>query len=270
MVGGIGGRADEDGPVEEPELGLVGMRDVAVAHHRPFDRPPLLDDPRRVIRAQRETDILGVDVCVEAAAEGQVVPDLPHALDRHLLVEVDDEGGDVAEPDLPGDPVGHRGDGLDLAGGGVDPQRGLGSGHGEDPGVEHDLGEGDDPVTAHRREPLVVEEQHREVTVGADGGADEAAVHVGMPPWLPHQSPSQLVEVSLGMATPLEHRRPRYLRAARHHHPKRLASCVRLDAHHSSPIGGRGPFQCGVEVHTERIRAQPLASPPGERARSGT
>ena len=202
------------------------------------------------------SEVLRRNVGIEGAPEGQVVPNCTQSGDIDGLVQGGDERGHIAERHRLDDTGRDLGGGLDLARRRVDPNHGFRGFRREHAGVEHDLGQGDDAVTAHRGEAVVVDEKDREVARRVHGRADEGAVHVGMAPWLPHQAAPQVIEMGLGEPAALEHGCPMDVGVALDDHPKRLPSGVGIDDHHSTPIRWRLPAQrrCQVQACEPRRR----------------
>ena len=75
-------------------------------------------------------------------------------------------------------------------------------------------------VAAHGRVPLVVHEEHADLRLVVIWRHKDAAVHVGMAAWLPHQQLAKVIVLLQCRATPLENRGASELRIAAHHNTK--------------------------------------------------
>ena len=190
----------------------------------PLDPSAGVDVPVDLLGWPRETDRIRTDVRVIRASEGEVVPDLPEVLDVDELVEPCDERGHVEERDGLDAMVAQRGRAGDRPGGSVDRDRGLGLDRRKHPHVEDHFGQSDYPVPADRGEPVVVEEQPRDVRPWAHWWAEPSSVHVGVPAGLEHQLAAEMIEIGLRICTSLDHRLARYLGQAGDNDPEGLAS----------------------------------------------
>ncbi len=92
---------------------------------------------------------------------------------------------------------------------------------------DHELGERDDRVAAHRAVALVVKEE--DVEVGVRGAREHGAVHVGVPAGLEHQAGTQMIEVLAKVAPLLQHGAPFQLRQSVRDDSQRLAAGMHVD-----------------------------------------
>src|SRR5581483_2110878 len=247
-------RAGEDRAVQEGQLRLERVRDLARGHDGFLDAPARVDQPAVVRGGHREPDLRDVDVRVEGTAERDVVPDPADARYLDGLVESEDQRRDVLErdarhavaiaPRASGDAPRGRVDANDVA-------------RREHARFEGDGGERDDPVAAHRAPALVVHEQHAEISVRRDGIGDDRAVHVGMPARLEHEPAAEPVEV---LAGPFPFRDDRVARDRidpLEYDPQRLTGGVRVDHADAAPVTRRLPGEA-LRV-LERHHWEPIA-----------
>jgi hypothetical protein len=105
--------------------------------------------------------------------------------------------------------------------------------------LKSDLDQANDPVPAHRRVALVVQEQHAHVAVRRDRLGKDAAVHIGVTARLPHEGPAEIV-LGLTREFPLREDRVAWdVRPAGSDDTQRLARGVSVDRLDARPVGGR-------------------------------
>src|SRR5712692_9032762 len=72
---------------------------------------------------------------------------------------------------------------------------------------QQDGHQSDDAMPTHGTIALVVHEQHTDIGLRSDWGCNDAAIHVVMAAWLPHQRSAYVVEVLVHVLPPLQYRR---------------------------------------------------------------
>src|SRR5919204_6493737 len=160
-VARVGARSErgpgEDRAVQERQVRLAWMADLARGHDRALDRRAGCDQIAEAVRGHLEADARGVDERVEGAAESYVIAHLAHSRDLDAVVERDHIGRHVLERDAP-DPsavaartCGHS------AGGRVEPHLVT---RAQEANLEGDGDQRDHAVAAHRAPALVVQEEH--------------------------------------------------------------------------------------------------------------
>ena len=147
-----------------------------------------------------KAEISGVDIGVERATVGDVVSYSPESGYIHRLIEGESERRDIVEADLAGSPVMDSSPCSDKARRCVNRHPRLGLDSIDHSGFHRGGRDADDPVAAHGAVALVVQEQDAEVRFGRLRRRDDAAVHVGVPPGLPHQGGAEVVQVLPGEA----------------------------------------------------------------------
>src|SRR2546428_849736 len=245
-------RSGEDRPVEEGEVRLSRMADLASGDHRPFDRAADRDEIAKATWGHLEAHARGVDERVESPAERKVIAHLADAGHRHAVVERDDERRNVLERDASHPLALATWPRCHAARRRIEPNdRTLA----QETDLERDGHEGDHAVAAHRAPALVVHEQDAGVAVGRHGLSGDCSIHVGVSARLEYQSAAQSVQPFPGKTPLFEDRRARDGVEAARHDPKRLPRGLRLPGEHAPPRGRRPPglSTVGGEGH-ERAR----------------
>jgi hypothetical protein len=169
------------------------MRDRAGSHDGPLDRHAPVDQgievPGVVV-----TQVLGLDEGVKCTAVGDIVAHGSQAGNIAVLIQGQHECGHVVEENAFDPPPSRRAWAVTRPAGASMRTVVTGSTASIMPVSMATVVTADDPVAAHGTVSLVVQEQDAEIRFGRHRRRDDAAVHVGMPPGLPHQRRAQVVQ----------------------------------------------------------------------------
>ncbi len=228
---------DDDGPVKKSQVLLEGMPDGGLGHDRLFDQVAHLDESPEELWQKRYPKVLCPAKCIKGPPEGNIISHSSNPGHIDLLVKHTNKGGDVEERDRFHLAAGDLGECLDLSGRRVDLKDRLFAIIPDQASFERSCHQGDDSMSTHRAEPLVMEEQDSEVTVRGNRLSQDTPVHVGMTPRLPHERCPEFVEMLLGIATFLDDCLAWNRGQAFSDDPQRLAGGMGIDRLDEEPAG---------------------------------
>ena len=263
------------GSVDDRAIDVVDLGDIRVLHAegavcRRLHLRPETDEPLHLVLADREAMRHAARIEIERAAEGDVAGHAAEARGFHRHIPVKQETRHVEEA--------HAGDaapvppheGLDEAAGRVDPYARLRRFRQHPAELHRSRGERDDAMAAMVGITLVVDEHHPEIRPLADGVAEDAAIHVGVPARLEHDGLPEVIGIRLEPGAAIDDAGARRAGEAAGDNAERLAAGMHF--HGGDDLLHRFLMPCrpvragaGVSRHRPRHPRDPAANAAGRR-----
>ena len=191
---------------------------------------------RRSAHVEPETRRIGHRV--EGSPITDIVGDRTITLYFHLMVKGERKGAHALESNPSDDAIRHLDENVDRTARTLDDDLGLRFDLGNQLTVHRVPSQGDRGVPAHRRVPLVVHEQHRQVGLGQVGLDRDDPVHVEVAPRLVHERAAEMIEVLAHVAALVQDGVSEYRWVTGLHDTDRLTPGVHLGG------GDRQPAAC--------------------------